>query len=443
MRRIQQTALLVLLMGSAGACTNGSTNSDDLGVADMSVPPEDLTPPADLAPLPLSVRAQRGLALSPVPIDTASMPRDQQEKVGIGAYLVVAANCGNCHGTTSGMFLAGGRSFTGGGSTVYARNLTPNAQSGMKLTEAQFIEAMRTGKDFVDNGLMLNMPSTTYRWLTLGDLQAIYAYLKAIPAVDNAVTADGKAMPGTPTAVPTAYADGTTSRPLPADTTDDPLGELRGQSLQVLDDPPNFGLFSDANRRVFGRGAYMVTLLNCTNCHTNPALVTGRINTAAFLSGGRLFATLGAMQSTLGTVRVMSTNLTGQMRGLSMTQAQFVATLTTNKHADEASMRALGSPMPDYKSLVDDDMIALYTYLKAVPRRVAAADKATQEYARYCTVNSNCNVAAGETCNMTTNECIGKTCAVDSDCDACQTCTAGVLTCAAPLLASTCLSGGL
>ncbi len=442
MKCINQTVFLCLVSAFT-ACSDKTAETLDGGMADMSMAPPDLTPPADLAPLPLSLRAQRGLSLSPVTIDTASLSRDEQEKVGTGAYLVTALNCGNCHGTAAGMYQAGGRSFTVGGSTVYARNLTPHATSGMKLTEAQFIESMRTGKDFVDSGLLLNMPSATYRWLTLYDLQAIYAYLKVIPAVANTVTADSKMAPGTPTPSPTAYADGTTSRNLPADSTDDPLGELRGQALQVLDDPPNFALFSDANKRVFGRGAYLVTLLGCTNCHTNPALVGGRINTAMFLSGGRVFATLAAMQPTLGTVRVMSANLTGLQRGLRMTQAQFVATLTTFKHADEAAMRPLGSPMPDYKNLVDDDMVALYTYLNAVPRRIGTADKATQEYARYCTVNTNCNQAAGETCNLTTNECVGKTCAVDSDCDACQTCTAGVLTCAAPIAASACLTGGL
>lgn len=438
-------SVLLLFVLAGGACSSSPSATNDLGISpDLSMPGPDLAVAPDLMPPALSVRAQRGLTLSPVTIDTANMPFDQKEKVGTGAYLVVALNCGNCHDATPATFMAGGRSFGAAPNQVYARNLTSNPNTGMKLTEAQFIEAMRTGKDFVDGSLLLNMPYTTYRWMTTYDLQAIYAYLKAIPAVDKAVTADAKTA-GTPTPVPTAYADGVTSRNLPPDNTVDPIGELRGQSLQVLDDPPNFNLFSDASKRTFGRGAYLVTLLNCTNCHTNPATTGGKINTNMFLSGGHLYPTAAANQATLGTVRVMSANLTGQQNGLDLSQADFVATLTTHKHADEVGMRPLGSPMPDYKNLVDEDMVALYTYLTAVPRRIGANDKAVQDYARYCTADAMCNTAAGEKCNlgaMPTNECVGKACAVDADCDACQTCTPGTLTCAAPIAGNTCIANG-
>lgn len=435
--RKQSVLFLVVLAG--GACSNNNAGTPDGGTQpDLSMAPDMAM---DMSTPTLSERAQRGLMLSPATIDTSSMPLDQQEKVGTGAYLVVATNCGNCHGTTTGMFLAGGRSFGTTGNMVYARNLTANPTSGMKLTEAQFIESMRTGKDWSDSGLLMNMPYTTYRWMTTYDLQAIYAYLKAIPAVDNAVMADTKMTPGTPVAAPTAYADGVMSRNLPDESTVDPIGELRGQALQVLTDPPNFSTLSDAQKRSFGRGAYLVTLLNCTNCHTNPATSGGTINSDMFLSGGHLYATAAAMQATLGTVRVMSANLTGQTHGLDLTQQEFVATLTTHKHADEAGMRLLGSPMPDYKNLVDDDMIALFNYLTLVPRRTGANDKAVQDYARYCTTSANCN--SGETCNTTTSECVGKSCTADADCDACQTCTTAVNTCAAPLTGSSCLTNGL
>ena len=40
----------------------------------------------------------------------------------------------------------------------------------------------------------------------------------------------------------------------------------------------------------------------------------------------------------------------------------------------------------------------------------------------------NCNTAAGETCNTATNECVGRACNVDADCDTCQTCTSSVCT---------------
>lgn len=434
--------LLLLSLALGSACSNNSSMSGtDLGVSNpdllMMPPNPDLT-----APKQLSLQAQRGFTLSPVTIDKTNLSIDQQEMVGTGAYLVAALNCGNCHGATATAFLSGGRSFTVGASTVYARNLTSDSTTGMKLSQANFIEVMRTGKDFVDNGALLNMPYTTYRWMTTYDLQAIYAYLKAIPAVMNAVTADAKAAPGTPTAAPTAYADGDVSRMLPPDNTVDPIGAVRGLALQALADPPNFNLFSDTAKQQFGRGAYLVTLINCNNCHTNPSMVGAKINTANFLSGGRVFLTAAAMQPTLKTVRTMSVDFTGQQHGFDLSQDDFVKTLTTHTHADETPARPLGSPMPDYKNLIDDDMIAIYTYLTAIPRRTGTGDKATQDYARYCAMDSDCNMAGGETCNLTTKECVGKACTVDGDCDACQTC-GPLMTCLAPLATSMCLTNGI
>lgn len=437
-------SVLFLFALAGGACSSNPSTTNDLGInPDLSMAAPDLSMDLavapDLMPPALSVRAQRGLTLSPVTLDTSSLSYEQKELVGTGSYLAAALGCAGCHDATPATFMGGGRAF----GTYYARNLTSHPTNGMKLTEAQFIEAMRTGKDFSDNGLLGGvMPYTRYRWMTSYDLRAIYAYLKAIPAVDKQVTVDTNA-PGTPLTAPTSYDDGVKSRTLPLDNTVDPIGELRGQALQILDDPPNFALFSDASKRMFGRGAYLVTLLNCTNCHTNPMPANTKPNPNYFLSGGHVYPT--ATPTTLGTVRVMSANLTGQQHGLDLTQAEFVATLTTHTHANESGMRPLGSPMPDYKNLVEDDMVALYTYLTSVPRRTGANDKAVQQYARYCTSDANCNTAANEKCAlagaMPTNECIGKACTVDSDCDACQTCMG--LACAAPASGAACLSTGL
>jgi hypothetical protein len=91
-----------------------------------------------------------------------------------------------------------------------------------------------------------------------------------------------------------------------------------------------------------------------------------------------------------------------------------------------------------------DDLEAIYTYMRWLAVNsptTGAGDKATQSAARYCTANSGCVTAAGETCNMATNECIGRTCAVDSDCDACQTCT--TTKCAAPAASSACVANGI
>jgi hypothetical protein len=135
----------------------------------------------------------------------ARLTPDAQTQVGRGSYLVNAiADCNGCHTAPQGglipmtvdvntaAYLAGGvdiGSFFGLG-PVFSRNLTPDPNTGLFLTEEQFIQAMRFGADFRrPQGKSLRVEPhfpTAFR-LTLDDLKAIYAYLRVIPAVVNPV----------------------------------------------------------------------------------------------------------------------------------------------------------------------------------------------------------------------------------------------------------------
>jgi mono/diheme cytochrome c family protein len=72
-----------------------------------------------------------------------------------------------------------------------ASNLTPDPATGIgtRYNEASFIVTMRTGKK--PNGTMIlpPMPSDVYKNMTDDDLKAIFAYLRTIPAIRNAVYA--------------------------------------------------------------------------------------------------------------------------------------------------------------------------------------------------------------------------------------------------------------
>jgi hypothetical protein len=73
---------------------------------------------------------------------------------------------------------------------VFSRNLTPDPDTGLFLTEEQFIQAMRFGADFrrpQGKSLRVEPHFSTALRLTLDDLKAIYAYLRVIPAVVNPV----------------------------------------------------------------------------------------------------------------------------------------------------------------------------------------------------------------------------------------------------------------
>ena len=89
-------------------------------------------------------------------------------------------------------YLAGGvdiGSFFGLG-PVFSRNLTPAPDTGLFLTEEQFIQAMRFGADFRrlhSRSLRVEPHFPVEFYLVLDDLKAIYAYLRAIPAVVNPI----------------------------------------------------------------------------------------------------------------------------------------------------------------------------------------------------------------------------------------------------------------
>ena len=75
---------------------------------------------------------------------------------------------------------------------VYAPNLTPDKETGLgSWTEKMFLDAIRNGKHMGGNGraILPPMPWMDLATLPEADLKAIYAFLKSIPAVRNAVPA--------------------------------------------------------------------------------------------------------------------------------------------------------------------------------------------------------------------------------------------------------------
>lgn len=72
--------------------------------------------------------------------------------------------------------------------TSYSANLTPHDTGLANITEEMFVQAMRTGKHFGTGRPIL--PPMPWNWIgkmTDEDLHAVFAYLKTIPAIENAV----------------------------------------------------------------------------------------------------------------------------------------------------------------------------------------------------------------------------------------------------------------
>ena len=141
---------------------------------------------------------QRGFAISPVHLNLQGKNHDL---VGLGSYIVNAqGGCNDCHTCpsyspghnpfpppagvsgdgqiNSVSYLAGGVDF----GLAVSKNLTPDsAGKPAGLTLVQFIGAMRTGHDPVENDTLTIMPWPLYGKMTDRDLEAIYTYLTAIP----------------------------------------------------------------------------------------------------------------------------------------------------------------------------------------------------------------------------------------------------------------------
>jgi Cytochrome c len=81
--------------------------------------------------------------------------------------------------------------WTGPWGVSFSTNLTPDRNTGLGLwTEQMFIETIRKGKHGgTGRNILPPMPWPGYAKFTDGDLKAIFAYLKTIPAVANRVPA--------------------------------------------------------------------------------------------------------------------------------------------------------------------------------------------------------------------------------------------------------------
>lgn len=152
--------------------------------------------------------------------------KSKMSQVARGKYLVTLGQCGDCHSpkiftpkgpiedTTrllsghpanqqlpevpkgligpQGWGAVGSNDFTawsGPWGTSFTRNLTPDTATGIgSWTEDVFIKAIRTGKDMGEGrDLLPPMPWWNTRQATDEDLKAMFAYLKSLPPIENAV----------------------------------------------------------------------------------------------------------------------------------------------------------------------------------------------------------------------------------------------------------------
>src|SRR5690606_29512189 len=92
-----------------------------------------------------------------------------------------------CHTAPGGEPYAGGRGIDTPFGTVYAPNLTPHEATGLgSWTAAHFWRAMHNGRSRDGRLLYPAFPYLNYTHVTREDVDAIFAYLRSLPAVDRA-----------------------------------------------------------------------------------------------------------------------------------------------------------------------------------------------------------------------------------------------------------------
>ena len=254
-----------------------------------------------------------------------------------GKYLVEGiVACGNCHIARGPqgqpLFdkgLSGGRLFDEPLFKAYAANITPDPLTGIgRWTDAQLARAIREGVRPDRTVMGPPMPVQYYRHLSDDDLAAIMAYLRAQPAVKNAVPRSQYNMPLPPTYRP-------------------PLKNVKAPPVT----------------ETLRYGAYLAEIAHCMECHT-PRNDKGVPQTEYLGAGGTVFPGPWGQS--------VSRNLTPHATGLKdWTDAQIARAIRDGIDRDG---KAYKPPMAYgfYKNISDADMRALIAYLRSLKAQAFA-----------------------------------------------------------------------
>lgn len=118
---------------------------------------------------------------------TPAAPTAQQ--VQRGAYLARVGNCESCHTARGGAAYAGGRAIPTPFGVVYAGNLTPDVKTGLGSWNAgYFWRALHHGRSKDGRLLVPAFPYPQFTHVTREDSDLLFAYLRTLPAVEQAIT---------------------------------------------------------------------------------------------------------------------------------------------------------------------------------------------------------------------------------------------------------------
>ena len=103
-----------------------------------------------------------------------------------GEYLVRIGNCAACHTALGGEPFAGGRAIQTPFGTIYGSNITPDIANGIGgWSREQFRRALHDGRSRDGRLLYPAFPYPNFTRLTQEDADAMFAYLRGVPAVSR------------------------------------------------------------------------------------------------------------------------------------------------------------------------------------------------------------------------------------------------------------------
>ena len=287
---------------------------------------------------------------------TAKKYEATPQRLDRGRYIATAlAGCLYCHSphnwSAADMAMIAGKEGAGDvqpyanlPGKMVAPNITPDPETGAGTwTDDQMARAIREGIGHDGRALFPLMPYEHYRRMSDEDLASVIVYVRSLPAVRNA-------LPKTEIIFPVKYLIRSVPQPVTA--------------------PVNEPVSSDPVRR----GEQLVNLAGCMDCHT--AAIRGK--PLAGMEGAGGFGFPGPWGF------VASANITQDPSGIPYyDEALFIDVIRTGS----VKARTLSPVMPvmAYKNLSDDDLKAMFAYLKTVkPVKHTVDNSEAPTYCKLC-----------------------------------------------------------
>lgn len=261
-----------------------------------------------------------------------------------GRYLVRnVAPCAGCHGDTTqhAAMMAGADVPLSGGyrwpippGTIYARNITPDPETGIgRISDGAIARALRNG---VGHDGRVLLPFMEMQGLSDQDLVAVISYLRTQPPVVNPVPAHqftvlGKVLKATVFSKPV----GPTGTP--------PVTSPSGATLE--------------------NGRYLAeSVALCWACHTQRDMASGAL-TGPRYGGATGFTEVSDPGHVWAPPNITSDPTTGRLAAMS--EDEFVSRMRAGRLLPNSPM-----PWQAYQHMAEDDLRAIYRFLKTVPPAV-------------------------------------------------------------------------